>query len=118
MSRLRPGIYVFRKQLVECQSAEKSQEEKLSTLVDEHSESKEQINYLSNKQKKCAHQKEVLQGRLVQIEQEGLVLYSQTLVSNLRRTLTKTELTVQEPFSQKYGRKFSQIFESESLSNC
>ena len=75
----------LRKQLVECQSAEKSREEKITTLVDEHSESKEQINYLSNKQKKCAHQKEVLQGRLVQIEQEGLDLLIRFLYIDLTR---------------------------------
>lgn len=38
--------------------------------MEQNAENKDQVNYLMNKQKKCAHQKEVLQGRLVQFEQE------------------------------------------------
>ena len=42
----------------------------MADVVEQNAENKEQVNYLMNKQKKCAHQKEVLQGRLVQFEQE------------------------------------------------
>ena len=45
----------------------------MADVVEQNAENKDQVNYLMNKQKKCAHQKEVLQGRLVQFEQEGKI---------------------------------------------
>ena len=74
--KLKIWFICFRKQLVDCQTRQSTIEEKLADVVEQNAENKDQVNYLMNKQKKCAHQKEVLQGRLVQFEQEGMKVYN------------------------------------------
>ena len=73
--KLKIWFICFRKQLVDYQTRQATIEEKMADVVEQNAENKDQVNYLMNKQKKCAHQKEVLQGRLVQFEQEGKIQF-------------------------------------------